>query len=411
MGNTTKWSLDRDLHSLRREFPVLEECLYLISNSLGAVPRRTKDHLLEFYTLWAEDGVSAWKKVWWDLSKKTGNTIAELLNAGEDEITMMTNATQCHWVALSTMFDSPDSRRNTIVVTDQDFPSSRYAVQRVSRHMGWDVDMVRSGESVVLDVEKVLERINERTLFVASSHVYFKSAQVQNIAAIAAKARSVGALTLIDGYHAPGCYPVDLDKLGVDFYVAGCLKWLCGGPGTAFMYIRPEIASKLEPVLTGWFAHRSPFAFSEAMEFTSGSYKFMSGTPPVPCLYTALAGLEAVGRVGLEQIRKKSIFQTELIIRRAKERNFVLFSPEDSSVRGGAVSVNMPYAFQVKQALEEEGVKVDFRKGNANEPDVIRIGPHFYNTDEEIETLFEKIDALYKTGEYKKYPDTINHVT
>jgi len=411
MVNATKWSLDRDLHALRREFPVLQECLYLISNSLGAVPRRTKDHLLKFYALWAEDGVSAWKKVWWDLSKKTGNTIAELLNAGEDEITMMTNATHCHWVALSTMFESPDSQRNTIVVTDQDFPSSLYAVQRVSRHMGWDVDMVRCGESFVLDVEKILERINERTLFVATSHVYFKSAQVQNIAAVAAKARSVGALTLIDGYHAPGCYPVDLDELGVDFYVAGCLKWLCGGPGTAFMYVRPEIASKLEPVLTGWFAHQSPFAFSEAMEFTSGSYKFMSGTPPVPCLYTALAGLEAIGRVGLEQIRQKSISQTELIIRRAKERNFVLFSPEDSSVRGGAVSVNMPYAFQVKQALEEEGVKVDFRKGNANEPDVIRIGPHFYNTDEEIETLFENIDALYKTGKYKKYPDTINHVT
>jgi kynureninase len=277
--------------------------------------------------------------------------------------------------------------------------------------MGWDVDAVECGKSTFLDVEDVLEHIDERTLFVATSHVYFKSAQVQDIAAIAAKARRVGAITLIDGYHAPGCYPVDLKALSVDFYVGGCLKWLCGGPGTAFLYVRPELASTLEPSLTGWFAHRSPFTFSEEMELTSGSYKFMSGTPAVPCLYTAMAGLETINGIGIAHIRKKSILQTELIIRRAKERDFVVFTPEQSSARGGAVSVNLPHAFQIKQALEEKRIKVDFRKGKADEPDVIRIGPHFYTKDEEIEALFEEIDALNESEEYKKYPETINHVT
>lgn len=406
-----KWDLENDLDKLRLEFPVLDKSVYLISNSLGAVPKKTLEYLLHYYSLWATEGVSAWKNEWWDLAKKVGNQIAELLNAGEDEITMMTSATHCHWVALSTMFKSEEGKRNKIVITENDFPSSMYAVRRVCMQMGWDVDTVESNESTFLDVEDILARIDESTLMVATSHVYFKSAQVQNVAAIGAKAKSVGALTLIDGYHAPGCYPVDLKNLGVDFYVGGCLKWLCGGPGTAFMYVRPELALQIEPGLTGWFAHKHPFIFSERMEFTSGSYKFMSGTPPVPCLYTAMAGLEAIHEVGIEQIRQKSVLQTELIIRRAKERNFAVFTPEESSDRGGAVSVNLPHAFQIKQCLEENRIKVDFRKGKAEEPDVIRVGPHFYTKDEEIEALFEMIDDLQRSGEYKKYPDTIDHVT
>ena len=137
----------------------------------------------------------------------------------------------------------------------------------------------------------------------------------------------------------------------------------------------------------------------------------MSGTPPIPSLYTALAGLEALDSVGIEQIRQKSILQTDLLIRHIKERNFVLFTPENSSARGGAVSVNLPHAFQIKQSLEAKQIKVDFRKGKNREDDVIRIAPHFYTRDEEIEILFNEIDALYKSEEYKKYPDTIHHVT
>jgi kynureninase len=409
--NKLKWRLDDDIDRLRKQFPVLEKCVYLISNSLGAVPQKTREYLMDYYSLWAEEGVSAWSKEWWDLANRTGNQIASLLNAGEDAITMMTNATHGHWVALSTQFKLEEKKRNKIVITDQDFPSSMYAVRSISSHMGWDVDIVRSGEASFLDTEKILNRIDERTLFVATSHVYFKSAQVQDVGAIAQKARSVGARTLIDGYHAPGCYPVDLKELSVDFYVGGCLKWLCGGPGTAFLYVRPELAASLEPVLTGWFAHQSPFTFSEDMAFTAGSYRFMSGTPPVPCLYTALAGLEAIGAVGIEHIRQKSIGQTDLIMRRAKERDFEIFTPEKSSDRGGAVSVSLPHAFQIKQALEKRRFKVDFRKGKDREPDVIRVGPHFYTKDEEIEIFFDEIDALYRSGEYKKYPDKLGRVT
>jgi len=404
------WDLEKDLETIRREFPILEHCTYLISNSLGAAPRKTHEELDRYYSLWVEEGVSAWENEWWDLSRNVGNRVAILIGAGEDEVTMMTNATQCHWVALSTKFLAENEKRKKIIMTDHDFPSTIYSVSRISKFMGWEIDLIQSHGRPCINVENILKRIDENTLFVAISHVFFKSAYIQNISQITAKAHRVGALTLIDGYHAPGTIPVDVKQLDVDFYIGGCLKWLCGGPGNAFLYVRPELASSLKPQLTGWFAHRTPFSFSQEMEYTKGSYKFMSGTPPVPCLYTALAGLDIIKDIGISKIRRKSISQTNMIINKAMEREFRIFTPKEDNLRGGAVSINLPHAFQVKQALAKKKIKVDFRKGN-NEPDVIRVGPHFYTNNKEIDNLFEQIDEIYSSGEFKKFPYKIKHIT
>ncbi|NIO49668.1 MAG: aminotransferase class V-fold PLP-dependent enzyme [Candidatus Aminicenantes bacterium] len=406
-----RWNLEHDLDLIRKEFPILERCVYLISNSLGAVPGRALENLQKFYQIWAEEGVSAWEKEWWGLSRKVGNQVAYFLGAGEDEVTMIPNATHCHWVALSTKFLAQDERRKKIVMTDHDFPSMIYAVSRISDFRGWKVEIVRSNGNPGIDVEDILKRIDEETLFVATSHVYYKSAYIQNIKQISSRAREVGALTLIDGYHAPGIIPVDVKQLDADFYIGGCLKWLCGGPGNAFLYVRPELSENLDPQLTGWFAHREPFLFAQDMEYARGGQKFMSGTPPVPCLYTARAGLEILKKIGIPEVRDKSLSLTELIIKKAKERGYRIFTPEENNLRGGSVSISLPHAFPLKQALDKRRVKVDFRKGDDKEPDVIRVGPHFYNNDEEIDILFKEIDAIYASGEFKKFPTGIKHVT
>lgn len=406
--------LSRDLDSIRKEFPVLEQCTYLISNSLGAVPCRAKDYLESFYSMWAEEGVSAWEREWWDLSRKMGNQVAFLLGAGRDEVTMAANATLCHWVALSTQFKATQAgqdKRNRIIMTEHDFPSVIYAVRRISDFMGWEIEIIESHGQPGIDAEDVLRKIDERTLIVATSHVYFKSAYIQDIKRIASQARAAGALTLIDGYHAPGVIPVDVKQLDVDFYIGGCLKWLCGGPGNAFLYVRPKLADKLEPHLTGWFAHRHPFHFSQDMSYIQGSYRFMSGTPPIPCLYTAQAGLEIIREIGIPEIRKKSLALTRLILDEIQNRDFRPFTPQEENQRAGAVSFGLPHAFAVKQALDQRDVKVDFRKGEGKEPDVLRIGPHFYTKKEEIEILFREIEAIYQSGEYKRFPDDIRHVT
>ncbi len=403
--------LNQNLAFIRKEFPILEKCVYLISNSLGAVPRKTKFTLEAFYQLWAEEGVSAWDKKWWNLSQELGDAIASLIGAGKGEVTMMTHATQCHWVALSTQFKTQKGTRDKIVMTDHDFPSILYAVSRIAECMGWKIELVRSNGRAGLEAEEIIRHLDKSTLFVATSHVYFRSSFIQDIGAIASQAKQVGALTLIDGYHAPGVIPVDVKTLGVDFYVGGCLKWLCGGPGNAFLYVEPELAAKSTPYLVGWLAHQNPFSFDMRLQFSSSSYKFMSGTPPVPCLYTALSGLEIIEKIGIEEIRKKSLSQTQRIIKKAVEHDYVLFTPEEKEKRGGAVSIAVPHAFQVKQALEEQNIKVDFRKGKNEEPDVIRVGPHFYTLDHEIDTLFEAIRVILDSHQYKQFSDKVDHVT
>ncbi|MFW6124158.1 MAG: aminotransferase class V-fold PLP-dependent enzyme, partial [Acidobacteriota bacterium] len=388
-----------------------KNCVYLISNSLGAVPKKVKTGLESYYNLWAEEGVSAWRKEWWDLSKRISRQIEELLQTEKNSITMMPNATIAHWVALSTKFTDHDSKRNKIIMTDLDFPSSIYAVSKIARFMGWKLQIVQSKNTSLLETKKITERIDEKTLFVAISHICFKSSFIQDIHSIARKAAHVGALTLIDGYHAPGTIPVNLKNLKIDFYIGGCLKWLCGGPGNAFLYIRPGLTEKIKPGLTGWLAHKNPFKFDLDLKYTSGPYRFMSGTPPIPCLYTASAGLNIIKQVGIKNIRKKSISMTKMIIDNAKQRGFKVCSPLKSDLRGGAVSIHLPWAFQIKQALDQKKILVDFRKGQINEEDVIRIGPHFYNQKKEINHLFREIDNLYSSGEYKKFSDKIEHIT
>ncbi len=405
------WNLDEDLKTIRKEFPILAKCVYLISNSLGAVPRQVREDLLAYYDLWSNKGVSAWSQEWWDLARDVGDRVASLLHAKKNSVAMMTNATQAHWIALSTQFLAKDRNRTKIVMTDHDFPSSLYAVQKICEFMEWNVQVVQSHGKPGIHVERILDHIDDRTLFVATSHVYFKSAYVQDIAKIAKHARRMGAWTVIDGYHAPGCIPVDLSEVDVDFYIGGCLKWLCGGPGNAFLYVRPDLAPRIQPQLTGWMAHKSPFLFAQNMEYSQDSYRFLSGTPPIPSLYTARSGLEIIKNIGIPQIRQKSIIQTKQIIEGSQQRDFNVFSPEEDSQRGGAVSVHLPHAFQVKQALDERQFKVDFRKGIQGKPDVIRIGPHFYTKDNEIQDLFDMIDTIYNTQEYRSFPVNIKHVT
>ncbi len=397
--------------SIRDLFPILNKCVYLNSNSLGAVPTQVAEDLISFYKAWAENGVSAWRETWWELPRKIGRKLSFLLGAGNDEITMIPNASIAYWVALSTQFGIKNGTRNKIVMTDHDFPSSLYAVSEIARFMEWEVELIPSYGQPGIDVETIINKIDERTLFVATSHVYFKSGYIQDISKISDRAKRVGAITLIDGYHAPGSIPVNLTDLGVDFYVGGCLKWLCGGPGNAFLYVSKNLKSKIKPRLTGWFAHNNPFVFSSDMEFTEGAYKFMSGTPAVPSLYTASAGLDIIANVGVSQIREKSQEQTRLIIDKAAERGFVLFSPDEDGFRGGSVSLSIPFGYPVKQALEEHGIIIDYRKGLGQEPDIIRVGPHFYTSDEEINVFFDTLDEIYSSEEYKNYPDEIKTVT
>ena len=388
----------------RSEFPILDKTTYLISNSLGPMPRTVPEKLAEYAEDWGGLGVKAWAKGWWEKPVDVGNEIAPLLNAERDTVVMMPNVTIAQSAVASAMDFS--GSRDTIVMTDLDFPSVKYAYEALAKRFGARVVVVRSDDGISIDEGRLLEAIDERTKLVAISHVLFKSAFINDADAICAHAHRMGALVSLDAFHSVGIVPVDVQKSGVDFLTGGVLKWLCGGPGGCFLYVSPKVRDTLDPALTGWQAHARPFAFEERMEYTPGPFRWLNGTPVIPALYAAAEGVKIVRRAGVEAIREKSIRQTARLIELADERGFRVFAPRDPARRGGTVAIDVPNGYEVAQVLLSREILVDYRVGAG-----IRAAPYFFNTDSEIELLIDTIDETGRTGEWSAFSEKRSVVT
>lgn len=384
------------LLAYRSEFPILETTTYLASNTLGAMPRAVPDRLAEYVDMWAERGVRAWQEGWGDLGGRVGDEIAPLIGASSGEIVMVPNDTLAQNVVLSALrYTAPSNR---IVMTELDFPSVRYAHDQLATRLGAEIVVVPSHDGITIDQSELLSAIDERTALVAISEVSFRSAFVQDIAAVVAHAHRVGALVCADSFHAVGVIPVDVKASGVDFLTGGVLKWLCGGPGGCFLYVAPGVRDTLEPALTGWLAHSRPFAFESAMEYAPGISRWLGGTPDIPALYAALEGPRIVRRAGIGAIRAKSERQTARLVALATERGFPLFTPLDPARRGGTVAFAVPHAFEVAQYLVARNFIVDFRPKAG-----IRVAPHFYTHDDELTECVDAIDRALATGEWQQY--------
>ena len=363
----------------RERFPILAETTYLINHSLGAMPVAAEERLLEYAQAWNTRGVRAWEEGWWEMSLTVGDQIARLIGAPPGSVSMHQNVTLAEAVVVSCFgFDGP---RRRIVYEGGNFPSVRYLYQAQERR-GADI-------LVAADDEGVVEAIDERTLLVPVTHVLYKTGEIQDVEAIVSKAHEEGALVVLDAYQSVGTVPLDVTSLGVDFAVGGSVKLLCGGPGAAWLYVRPDLASRLEPSLTGWQAHARPFAFEPEQDYADGAARFLTGTPNVPALYAATAGYDIVEEVGVQRIRERSVEQTELLVELLAEAGFSVGSPRDPARRGGTVVVRTPNFERVGLGLADRGVICDWR------PDVgLRLGPHFFNTDDELRFAAEQIAEL-----------------
>ena len=363
----------------RERFPILAETTYLINHSLGAMPAAAEDRLREYTRRWNTRGVRAWEEGWWEMSLTVGDQIARLIGAPPGSVSMHQNVTLAEAVVASCFgFDGP---RRRIVYEEGNFPSVRYLYQAQERR-GADI-------LVAADDEGVVDAIDERTLLVPVTHVLYKTGAIQDVEAIVARAHEAGALVVLDAYQSVGTVPLDVTALGVDFAVGGSVKWLCGGPGAAWLYVRPDLASALEPAITGWQAHARPFAFEPEQDYAEGAARFLTGTPNVPALYAATAGYDVVEEVGVERIRERSVAQTALLVELLDEAGFPVGSPRDPARRGGTVCVQAPDSKRVNRELADRGVICDWR------PDVgLRLGPHFYNTDDELRFAVELIAEL-----------------
>jgi kynureninase len=392
------------LLAFRPEFPILERSTYLVSNSLGAMPRSIPDRLAEYVDQWAELGVKAWAAGWWEMPITVGNEIAPLIGASAGEVAMLPNVTIAQTAVITALdYSAP---RNRIVMTELDFPSVRYVYEGLARRLGAEIVVVPSDDGVGVDLDRLLDAIDERTRLVAISHVLFKSAFIVDVAAVCRKAKQVGALVALDGFHAVGIIPVDVKALGVDFYAGGVLKWLCGGPGGGFLYVAPETSVKMEPAFTGWMAHETPFAFETPMTYAAGGWRWLNGTPSIPSLFAASEGPRIVRKAGIDRIRAKSVRQTERLIALADERDYMVTAPRKSAERGGTVAFDVPHGYEMAQLLLSRGVVIDYRPGAG-----IRIAPHFYTTDSELDQAVAMIDEGLANGAWKRFASSQAVVT
>ena len=380
----------------RDEFPILARSTYLVSNSLGAMPRTVPAELARYTDAWAELGVQAWAREWWTLPVNMGDEIAPLIGAAAGEVAMVTNVTIGHASLVSAL--SYTAPRDTIVMTELDFPSVRYAIAGLAARFGARVVVVPSDDGISIDEDRLCEAIDERTRLVAISHVLFRSAHIMDVARVAAHAKQVGALVALDAYHSVGVIPVDVRAIGCDFYVGGVLKWLCGGPGGAFLWASPEMTARVAPAFTGWQAHARPFAFEGEMAYATGAWRWLSGTPAIAQLYAGAAGPRIVRQAGVAAIRDKSTRQTRRLIALADARGFPVSAPRDDTRRGGTVAFDVPHGYEVAQELLARNVIVDYRPGAG-----IRVAPHFYTSDDELEVAVATIDEILASGAWSRH--------
>ena len=389
----------------RAEFPILERSTYLVSNSLGAMPRAVPERLAEYARQWGELGVRAWAKGWWEMPVSVGDLIAPLIGAGAGEVAMLPNVSIAQASVLSALdYAKP---RDTIVMTALDFPSVRYVYDALATRLGARIVVVPAAEDGLgVDTEQLLSAIDERTRLVAISHVLFRSAFIMDVDAICRRAHEVGALVSLDAFHAVGVIPVDVRRSGVDFLTGGVLKWLCGGPGGCFLWANPALGEAARPALTGWQAHARPFAFEPEMELASGAWKWLGGTPVIPALFAASEGPRILNEVGIEAIRAKSVRQTTRLIALADARGYHVHAPRDPARRGGTVAFDVPHAYEVAQFLLARDIVVDYRPGAG-----IRVAPHFYTSDDELELAVAAIDECLTTGAWREHERRTSVVT
>jgi kynureninase len=375
-----------DLLAYRDRFPILRDCTYLINHSLAAMPAAAEERVLEYTRMWRERGIRSWGEGWWEMPVTVGDQLGRIMGAPPGSIVMHQNVTVAEAIVLS-CFPSPGAR-DRIVYEEANFPSVRYLYQAQPQ-----LEVV-----AVADDRAIVDAIDERTLLVPISHVLFRNAEIQDVEPIVARAHEAGAHVVLDCYQSAGVLPFDLTELGVDFAVGGSVKWLCGGPGAGWLYVRPDLAERLEPTLVGWQGHARPFAFEPELEYADGARRFLTGTPNVPALFAATAGYDVIEEVGVPRIRERSLALTQLLIDLCDAAGLEVASPRAPERRGGTVLVSTPDHAAVHEELGERGVICDFR------PDAgVRLGPHFYNSEDELRRAIGELAEIVESGAYLRH--------
>ena len=380
---------EEDLLSVRSEFPTLAHGVHLISHSLGAMPGRARAYATQFVDEWERDSIASWGEHWLPAVRSLGDLVGSVLGVEKGTVCMLPNVSIAQAIVAS-CFDFAGPRRR-VVYDDLNFSTVHYVWQQQKRR-GAEVVVVPSEDGIHPPTEKLLAAIDERTLLVPISHVLFRSSGMYDAKRVIDHAHRVGAMVLLDVYQSAGTVPLRLGEWGCDMACGGSVKWACGGPGAAYLYVRPDLTQKLEPMMTGWFAHAEPFSFDMGpMRYAGDVWRMIGGTMPVPAVYTARAGWETAARLGVERIRAKSLRQTRLLRELVQARGFTVNTPDDDASRGGTVCFDFPGAEAVSRELVRRRFFHDFRPKCG-----LRVSPHYYTTDDELRGFVDALDEVRK---------------
>jgi kynureninase len=360
------------------------------------MPRATYDRLHEYADRWASPGERAWSEGWWDMPVTVGDDVARIIGADPGTVVMHQNVSICQSLVLSCLEPTPE--RNKIVYSELNFPSVMYVYEAHARDGKLRIETVKSDDGITVPLERFLAAIDESTLLVPFSHVLFKSAFLQDAQAIINRAHEVGAMVVLDTYQSAGTVPFSVKDLNADFATGGSVKWLCGGPGAGYLYVRPDLHTTLQPKTTGWMAHEEPFAFATELRYAPNVARFLHGSPAIPALYAAQSGYRIINEIGVENIRAKSVRQTQRLIALAEEAGFKVTSPKESSQRGGTITVMHEHAAAMTTELIKREFIVDYRPGAG-----VRISPHFYTKDEELELIIEEMKSIRDSRAYAQH--------
>ncbi|PZR60097.1 MAG: kynureninase [Candidatus Meridianibacter frigidus] len=368
----------------RERFPMLADSTYLVSHSMGAAPLGAKDALLSYWNDWATNGPEAWER-WLPAIGEIADNLGEIIGAAPGSIFLGPNVSVLQSALGSALQFT--SERNEVVYEALQFPSLTYVWTEFARY-GAQVRIVPSDDGRTIETERIINAITERTTVAVLSHAYYVSGAVCNIRAIQEHCRKTGTLLVVDAYQTTGVFPYDVVDWDLDIVTGGSHKWLCGGPGCGWLYVKPELLRRFEPAVTGWMAHARPFAFEPApMTYADSMYRWGTGTPTIPGYLVAKAGHDFIKEAGVAAIREHNVRLTNIIVALAQERGLTINSPLDAPRRTGWIGLDFENSQRVYARLIEQRCFVDYRPGCG-----IRVGPHVYTTDDDIEAFFRTLD-------------------
>jgi kynureninase len=386
---------ERALLAMRPEFPTLSKGVHLISHSLGPVPRKARANATQFLDEWENESINAWHE-WLPAVRSLGDLIGRVIGVDAGTIAMLPNVSTIQAIVASCFSYGKDNGfggRNKIVYDDLNFSTVHYVWQEQQRR-GAELCIVPSKDGVHAPIEELLAAIDERTLLVPISHVLFRSSALYDAKRVIDRAHAMGAMVLLDCYQSAGTIPLALKAWNVDMACGGSVKWACGGPGAAYLYVRPDLLPKLNPMATGWFSHAEPFAFDMGpMRWAPDTWKMIGGTMPIPAVYTARAGWELLEKLGVAAIRAKSLRQTTLLRGMVEQRGFSLRTPREDAARGGTICFDFPGAEAVSRELSKRKFFHDYRPKCG-----LRVSPHYFTTDDELETFMRELDKVRETS-------------